>query len=60
MDSQKKEGCNLFYFPIGSDEVLLKIVFEYLIHINALNMMEINLLSKYCFFREMIYIHTYI
>ena len=36
---------NIFYFPIGSDEVLLKIILESLIHINALNRMEINLLS---------------
>ena len=35
----------VFYFLIGSDEVLLKIILESLIHINALNRMEINLLS---------------
>ena len=33
------------YFPIVSDEVLLKIILESMIHINALNKMEINLLS---------------
>ena len=32
-------------FPFGSDEVQLKIIIESLIHINALNRMEINLLS---------------
>ena len=32
-------------FPIGSDEVLLKITLESLIHIIVLNRMEINLLS---------------
>ena len=35
----------LFYFLTGSDEELLKIILESLIDINALNRMEINLLS---------------
>ena len=35
----------LHFSPIGSDEVLLKIILEFLIHINALNRMEISLLS---------------
>ena len=34
------------YFPIRSDEVLLKIILKSLIHTNAFNRMEINLLSK--------------
>ena len=34
-----------FYCPIGSDEVLLKIILESLIHVFGLNRMEINLLS---------------
>ena len=38
-------NCNLFYFSIWTDDVLLKIILEFLIHINALNRMEINLLS---------------
>ena len=38
-------GCNLSYFPIWSDEVLLKIIIESLINVNALNRMEINSLS---------------
>ena len=33
------------YFFIGSDEVELKIILESMIHINALNRMEINLSS---------------
>ena len=36
-------GWNLFSFFIGFDEVLLNIILESLIHINALNRMEINL-----------------
>ena len=36
----------LYIFTIGPDEVLLKIIFVSLIHINALNRMEINLLSS--------------
>ena len=39
-------GCNVLYFPIGSNKVLLKIILKSLIHINALDRMEINLLSK--------------
>ena len=41
----------LFYF-IGSDEVLLKIILESLIHINALNRMEkiyFPDLTEYCY-----------
>ena len=38
-------GCNVFYFHIGSDEVLLKIMLESLMHIKTFNSMEINLLS---------------
>ena len=35
----------IYFCPIGSDEVLLKIILEFLSHINAFNRMEINLLS---------------
>ena len=35
------------FFLIGSDEVPLKMNSEPLIHMNALNRMEINLLSKF-------------
>ena len=38
-------GCDVFYFPAGSDEVLLKITLVSLIHTNAHNRMEIDLLS---------------
>ena len=33
-----------YYFLIGYDEVRLKIILEPLIHVHALNRMEINLL----------------
>ena len=39
-----QSSYNSFYFLIESDEVLLKIILESLIHINALNKMEVNLL----------------
>ena len=43
-DPTKEKFLKNFFF-VGSDEVLLKIILESLIHINALNRMEINLLS---------------
>ena len=38
-------GFNLFHFPTGSDEVLLKMILESLSHINGFNRMEIYLVS---------------
>ena len=44
LDKKKKKKLpdTYFYFLVGSDEVLLKIILEFLIHINAFNRMEIN------------------
>ena len=39
--NRTSSGYNLLYFSIVSDEVLLKLILESLIDINALNMMEI-------------------